>query len=81
MTTDEFLGSDFAGTGVFAFDKAKMIAGDAAASYIYFDLASPTTIRLGGLLPVVCTMCQIREAFAGVSQARPLVENELEYVA
>ena len=51
MTTDQFSGGDYAGTGVFAFDKAKMLAGDAAAGYIYFDLASPSTIRLGGLLP------------------------------
>jgi hypothetical protein len=51
MTTDQFLGSDYAGSGVFAFDKAKMMRGDASAGYIYFDLASPATIRLGGLLP------------------------------
>lgn len=51
MTTDQFLGSDYAGSGVFAFDKAKMLAGDGSASYIYFDLATPSTIRSGGLLP------------------------------
>lgn len=51
MSTDEFLGSDYAGSGVFAFDRSKLLAGDPTASYIYFDLASPTTIRLGGLLP------------------------------
>ncbi len=51
MSTDEFLGGDYAGSGVFAFDRAKMLRGDAAASYIYFDLASPTTLRIGGLLP------------------------------
>ncbi len=51
MSTDEFIGSDYAGTGVFAFDKKKMLEGDRTAGYIYFDLASPTTIRLGGLLP------------------------------
>ncbi|MGI8787151.1 MAG: FG-GAP-like repeat-containing protein [Pyrinomonadaceae bacterium] len=51
MSTDEFIGSDYAGTGAFAFDKKKMLAGDPAASYVYFDLASPTTIRFGGLLP------------------------------
>lgn len=51
MSTDEFLGSDYAGSGAFAFDKAKMLKGDPTASYIYFDLASPTTIRLGGILP------------------------------
>ncbi len=51
MSTDEFIGSDYAGTGVFAFDKKKMLVGDKTASYVYFDLASPSTIRLGGLLP------------------------------
>jgi hypothetical protein len=51
MSTDEFLGSDYAGSGAFAFDKKKLLAGDASASYIYFNLGSPTTIRIGGLLP------------------------------
>ena len=51
MATDEFFGGDYAGTGVFAFDREKILAGDSSASYIYFDLASPSTIRLGGLLP------------------------------
>ncbi|MGI9054835.1 MAG: hypothetical protein ACR2F2_03425, partial [Pyrinomonadaceae bacterium] len=51
MTTDEFFGGDYAGTGIFAFDKNKILAGDASASYIYFDLASPTTLRIGGMLP------------------------------
>lgn len=52
MSTDEFYGSEYAGSGVFAFDREKMLAGDPSAGYIYFDLASPSTIRLGGLLPV-----------------------------
>ena len=51
MTTDEFFGSDYAGTGAFAFDKSKLLKGDPTASYIYFDLASPTTLRIGGMLP------------------------------
>ncbi|MDQ4123396.1 MAG: carboxypeptidase regulatory-like domain-containing protein [Acidobacteriota bacterium] len=51
MTTDQFVGSDFAGTGAFAFDREKMLAGDPSASYIYFDLATPTLARLGGMLP------------------------------
>jgi hypothetical protein len=51
MTTDQFFGSDYAGTGVFAFDKNRMLAGDPEAGYIYFDLASPTTLRIGGMLP------------------------------
>ena len=51
MSADEFIGGDYAGTGVFAFDKKKMLSGDRTAGYVYFDLASPSTIRLGGLLP------------------------------
>ncbi|HSK72800.1 MAG TPA: carboxypeptidase regulatory-like domain-containing protein, partial [Pyrinomonadaceae bacterium] len=51
MSTDEFFGGDYAGTGVFAFDRNKMLNGDPTASYIYFDLASPTSLRIGGLLP------------------------------
>ena len=51
MSTDEFIGSEYAGTGVFAFDKRKIISGDKTAGYVYFDLASPSTIRLGGLMP------------------------------
>ncbi|MGI8641961.1 MAG: FG-GAP-like repeat-containing protein [Pyrinomonadaceae bacterium] len=51
MSADEFIGGDYAGTGVFAFDKKKMLVGDKTAGYVYFDLASPSTIRLGGLLP------------------------------
>jgi hypothetical protein len=51
MSTDQFLGSSYAGSGVFAFDKIKLYLGSADANYIYFDLASPTTIRLGNLLP------------------------------
>lgn len=51
MSVDQFVGGDYAGTGVFAFDKKKLLTGSADAGYIYFDLASPSTIRLGGLLP------------------------------
>jgi hypothetical protein len=52
MSTDEFFGGDYAGSGAFAFEREKLLAGDPSASFIYFDLASPTTIRIGGLLPV-----------------------------
>ncbi len=51
MSTDQFLGSNYAGSGVFAFNKMKLYSGSSDANYIYFDLASPTTIRLGNLLP------------------------------
>jgi len=52
MTNNQFVGStsNFAGGGAYAFDRAKMLAGDPSASYIYFDLATvdPT---IGGELP------------------------------
>jgi hypothetical protein len=51
MATDQFIGSEYAGSGVFAFDKRKMLVGDSTAGYIYFDLASTSTVRLGGFLP------------------------------
>ncbi|MCD9189160.1 MAG: FG-GAP-like repeat-containing protein [Pyrinomonadaceae bacterium] len=52
MSDEQFVGSDFTGMGVFAFDRQKMLKGDASASYIYFDLAIPPTMtRLGNLLP------------------------------
>jgi subtilisin-like proprotein convertase family protein len=53
MTTNQFLnGATFNGAGVFAFERAKMVAGDPTAAMIYFDLnvtAHPE--RIGGMLP------------------------------
>ena len=43
MTTDEFLGSDYVGNGMFAFDRTRMLSGDPSASYIYFN--RPVTDR------------------------------------
>jgi hypothetical protein len=51
MSTDEFLGSDYVGSGAFAFDRSKLLAGDPSASYIYFNLPQPPAERVGGLLP------------------------------
>lgn len=45
-------GGSFNGTGAYSFDRVKMLAGDPAASYVYFDLnrtAYPEAI--GGMLP------------------------------
>ncbi|MFL6256303.1 MAG: hypothetical protein ACJ74T_14960 [Pyrinomonadaceae bacterium] len=45
-------GGSFNGTGVYSFDRVRMLAGDSTASYIYFDLnrtAYPEAI--GGMLP------------------------------
>jgi subtilisin-like proprotein convertase family protein len=52
MTDNQFnqAGTAFLGGGVFAFDRAKMLAGDPTASYIYFDL-QPLDPNLGGMLP------------------------------
>lgn len=41
MTTEEILGSDYRGAGVFAFDRAAMLRGDADASFVYFGYRSP----------------------------------------
>ncbi len=42
----------FLGAGAFAFDRAKMLAGDPSAGFVYFDLAtSPSTADAGGMLP------------------------------
>jgi hypothetical protein len=38
------------GAGAFAFDRAKMLAGDPNAGYVYFDL-EPLDPTIGGLLP------------------------------
>lgn len=51
MSSEEFTGSDFSGSGVFAFDRSKMLVGDPTATYIYFNRPSSTTARLGNLLP------------------------------
>lgn len=51
MSTDEFVGNDYRGNGVFAFDKKKMLAGDASASFIYYALPATSTERRGGYLP------------------------------
>lgn len=52
MTDNQFTPSafDWRGAGVFAFDRAKMLAGDPSATYIYFDLFAQNP-GLGGLLP------------------------------
>ncbi len=52
MTDNQFLapGLAFNGAGAFAFDRTKLLAGDPAASFIYFDL-SLLDPNLGGMLP------------------------------
>ncbi len=51
MSTEEFLGSDSVGTGMFAFDRTKMLSGDPSAGYVYFTRPSLSTIRIGNILP------------------------------
>jgi hypothetical protein len=52
MSDEQFLGSDYAGTGAFAFDRAKLLSGDPTASYVYFDIPSTVgTTRVGNILP------------------------------
>ena len=50
MTDNQFDTGGGAGAGVFAFDRAKMLAGDPAATYQYFDLAT-VDANYGGMLP------------------------------
>ncbi len=50
MTVNQFT-NNWAGAGVFALDRAKMLAGDPTASFIYFDLGTVNT-GYGGMLPV-----------------------------
>ena len=45
MSDEEFIGNDYTGNGVFAFDKKKMLAGDATAGYVYFNLPASSTVR------------------------------------
>lgn len=50
MSDNQFtfpFGGSFVGAGVFAFDRAKMLAGNPAASFIYFNLGT----SYGGMLP------------------------------
>lgn len=51
MSTDEFLGSDYVGSGMFAFDREKMLNGDPTASYVYFNISDRSPIRRRGMLP------------------------------
>ena len=55
MTDNQFnqAGTQFLGAGLFAFDRAKMIAGDPTASFVYFDKAEgcPAACQFGGMLP------------------------------
>ncbi len=51
MTANEFLGADYTGTGIFAFDREKMLAGEPNASYV--NISFPGVIPTpGGMLPV-----------------------------
>jgi hypothetical protein len=49
MTTNEILGSDYAGTGVFAFDRKRMLEGDPNAGFIYFSMPASTSFPVGAL--------------------------------
>ncbi len=52
MTDNQFnqAGTAFLGAGAFAFDRAKMLAGDPTASYVYFDIENGN-VNIGGVLP------------------------------
>ncbi|MEA2600211.1 MAG: hypothetical protein QOF89_1203 [Acidobacteriota bacterium] len=52
MTDNQFnqAGTVFLGAGAFAFNRAKMLAGDPTAGFIYFDIENGNT-NIGGTLP------------------------------
>ncbi|HEX7180496.1 MAG TPA: proprotein convertase P-domain-containing protein [Thermoanaerobaculia bacterium] len=52
MSDNQFnqAGTAFLGAGAFAFDRAKMLAGDPTASYVYVDIENGNT-DIGGVLP------------------------------
>lgn len=51
VTTNNFSGNSFAGAGVYAFDRTKMLAGDTSASFVGYQLAG----QYEGLLPASVT--------------------------
>ncbi|MEP6946524.1 MAG: carboxypeptidase regulatory-like domain-containing protein [Acidobacteriota bacterium] len=51
MSDEEFLGSDYAGAGLFAFDRTKMLVGDPSAGYVYIDRPSNSTERRSNFVP------------------------------
>jgi subtilisin-like proprotein convertase family protein len=53
MTTNQFLnGAAFNGTGIFAFERAKMVAGDPTAAMVYVNLSlADFPEGIGGMLP------------------------------
>ena len=51
MATEEFLGSDYYGAGMFAFDRSKLIAGDPSAGFVYFSRQGNSVNRRSNLLP------------------------------
>jgi len=52
MTDNQFnqAGTAFQGAGAFAFNRAKMLAGDPTANYVYFDVENGNP-NIGGMLP------------------------------
>lgn len=51
MTANEFLGADYTGTGIFAFEREKMLSGDPNASYVHVSFPAVIPVP-GGMLPV-----------------------------
>lgn len=52
MATEEFLGSDYYGEGIYAFDRAKMLRGDSGPSAVYISRRSNSLTRRRGMLPI-----------------------------
>jgi len=51
MSDEEFIGSDFSGSGMFAFDRRRMLRGEPDPTFIYFNTPSQTPERRRNMLP------------------------------
>jgi len=51
MSTEEFLGSDYYGAGIFAFERSKLLAGDPSAGYVYVSRPGNSLSRRSNMLP------------------------------
>ena len=52
MTVNQFSGNTFVNSGMYAFDRTKMIAGDPTAAYVYFNANTLFSGQgVGGMLP------------------------------
>ncbi|MBX3299567.1 MAG: carboxypeptidase regulatory-like domain-containing protein [Acidobacteria bacterium] len=51
MSTEEFVGADYGGAGVFAFDRTRMLAGEPSPSFVYFNVSTDSVQRRRNFIP------------------------------